>query len=84
MDGAHELPASGGTVAEVLDGPFAGQPALAERRCPDGQLSSFVDVHGDGDDNRHRQGLAMPVTDGDVVILLPTMAGGARLRVEGW
>ena len=77
VGGARELPSSGGTVAEVLDGLFAGHPALAERLRPDGTLSSFVNVYVNGDDVRHRDGLETPVTDGDVVVLLPAMAGGA-------
>lgn len=76
VGGARELSASGGTVAEVLDGLFAGQPALAERLRPNGRLSSFVNVYVNGDDVRHRDGLATPVTEGDVVVLLPAMSGG--------
>ena len=76
VGGSRELPAVGGTVAEVLDGLFAGQPGLADRLRPDGTLSSFVNVYVNGDDIRHREGLATPVTADDVVILLPAMAGG--------
>lgn len=77
VDGARELPASGGTVAAVLDDLFKNQPALAERIRPDGSLSSFVNVYLNGEDIRHRQGLDTPVGTTDVVILLPAMAGGA-------
>lgn len=77
VGGSRELPASGGTVGEVLDGLFGGHPALAERLRPDGTLSSFVNVYVNGDDIRHRQGLETPVAVDDVVILLPAMAGGA-------
>jgi molybdopterin synthase sulfur carrier subunit len=76
VDGARELPASGGTVSAVLDDLFASQPALAERLRPDGTLSAFVNVYVNGDDIRHRQGLDTPVTATDVVVLLPAMAGG--------
>jgi molybdopterin synthase sulfur carrier subunit len=76
VDGAREIPAGGDTVAAVLDDLFASQPALAERLRPDGTLSAFVNVYVNGDDVRHRQGLATPVTDADVVVLLPAMAGG--------
>jgi molybdopterin synthase sulfur carrier subunit len=76
VGGARELPSSGDTVAEVLDHLFSAEPALAERLRPEGRLSSFVNVYVNGDDVRHRQGLATPVTDGDVVVLLPAMAGG--------
>jgi len=77
VGGSRELPASGGTVGEVLDGIFTGHPALADRLRPDGTLSTFVNVYVNGDDIRHRDGLETPVVDGDVVILLPAMAGGA-------
>jgi molybdopterin synthase sulfur carrier subunit len=77
VGGSRELPAAGGTVGEVLDGLFTGHPALADRLRPDGSLSSFVNVYVNGDDIRHREGLDTPVTSGDVVILLPAMAGGS-------
>jgi molybdopterin synthase sulfur carrier subunit len=77
VGGSRELPASGGTVAEVLDGIFASQPALADRLRHDGRLSAFVNVYVNGDDIRHREGLATPVLADDVVILLPAMAGGS-------
>jgi sulfur-carrier protein len=77
VGGSRELSASGGTVGEVLDGLFTGHPALADRLRSDGTLSTFVNVYLNGDDIRHRDGLETPVADGDVVILLPAMAGGA-------
>jgi sulfur-carrier protein len=76
VGGARELPASGGTVSAVLDDLFASQPALAERLWSDGTLSAFVNVYVNGDDVRQLQGLDTPVSSGDVVILLPAMAGG--------
>jgi sulfur-carrier protein len=78
VGGSRELPASGGTVAEVLDGLFIQHPALADRLRPEGTLSAFVNVYVNGDDIRHRQGLDTPVTAADAVILLPAMAGGSR------
>ena len=78
VGGSRELPASGGTVGEVLDGLFSGHPALADRLRPDGALSAFVNVYVNGDDIRHREGLETPVGAEDVVILLPAMAGGAE------
>jgi molybdopterin converting factor small subunit len=82
VGGSRELPAVGDTVAEVLDGVFAGHPALAERLRPDGTLSAFVNVYVNGDDIRHRDGLETPVTGDDVVILLPAMAGGSGHKTD--
>ena len=79
VDGARTLPASGGTVREVLDDLFARHPALRERVSEDGRAQSrFVNVYVNDRDVRFRDGLATPVGDEDTVILLPAMAGGAR------
>ena len=80
VGGSRELPAAGSTVGEVLDCLFADQPNLADRLRTDGTLSSFVNVYLNGEDIRHREGLATPVGETDVVILLPAMAGGAAGR----
>jgi molybdopterin converting factor small subunit len=80
VGGSRELPAAGATVGEVLDCLFADQPNLADRLRTDGTLSSFVNVYLNGEDIRHRDGLATPVGETDVVILLPAMAGGAARR----
>ena len=77
VGGSRELPASGGTVAEVLDALFTAQPALADRLRPEGELSTFVNVYVNGDDIRHREGLQTVVGETDVVVLLPAMAGGS-------
>lgn len=82
VGGSRELAAAGGTVGEVLDGLFTGHPALADRLRPDGTLSSFVNVYVNGDDIRHRDGLETPVAAGDVVVLLPAMAGGAAHQLK--
>jgi sulfur-carrier protein len=76
VGGQRQLEASGATVAEVLEDLFAGHPALRERVTEDGELSRFVNVYVNDRDVRYRDGLDTPVGDGDVVILLPAMAGG--------
>jgi molybdopterin converting factor small subunit len=78
VDGARTLPASGGTVREVLDDLFARHPALRDRVSEAGELSRFVNVYVNDRDVRFHDGLATPVGDEDTVILLPAMAGGTR------
>ena len=67
----------GGTLAELLDSLAAVHPLL-ERRIRDeaGALRRFVNVYVDGDDVRYTGGLEAPVTDGAVVQVLPSVAGG--------
>jgi molybdopterin converting factor small subunit len=78
VDGARTLAATGGTVREVLDDLFARHPALRDRVTEEGELSRFVNVYVNDRDVRFRDGMGTPVGDGDTVILLPAMAGGAR------
>lgn len=78
VDGSRSLPASGATVAEVLDDLFARHPALRERVTEEGKLSRFINVYVNDRDVRFRDGLATPVSDADTIIILPAMAGGSR------
>ena len=82
VGGSRELIADGSTVAAVLDELFGEQPALRDRICEDGRLSSFVNVYVNDTDIRHRDGLDTKVSADDVVILLPAMAGGCGLAIE--
>ena len=74
--GAREVEAAGKTIREVLEDLVARVPALGTRVYADGQIRSFVNVYGDGEDVRTRDGLDTPVRDSSTVILLPAMAGG--------
>ncbi len=73
--GEREVPASGGTVRELLEDLAARLPSLGER-IYDGDLKPFVNVYVEGEDVRTHDGLETPVPAGATVILLPAMAGG--------
>ncbi len=68
--GEREVEAQGETVRDLLDDLTARFPALT------GKLE-YANVYVDGEDIRTRDGLETAVDDGDTVILLPAMAGGA-------
>ena len=74
--GEREVPATGSTVAEVLDDLTRRYPELAQRIYADGGLARFVNAYVDGEDVRTLQGLDTEVSEGSTVILLPAMAGG--------
>jgi adenylyltransferase/sulfurtransferase len=44
----------------------------------EGKLRSFVNVYVNDEDIRYAQKEATPVKDGDVVSIVPSIAGGAR------
>jgi molybdopterin converting factor small subunit len=71
-----EVPA-GGTVGDVLDALTGPRPRLAWRvRDETGALRRHVNVFVGDEDIRASGGQRTPVADGDVVTLLPSVAGG--------
>lgn len=77
--GRAELTAAPGTVRAVLDEVVGRHPGLGERLlAPDGRLHRFVNVFVEEEDVRDLQGLDTPVADGEVVTVVPAVAGGAE------
>ncbi|MBI4260538.1 MAG: MoaD/ThiS family protein [Actinobacteria bacterium] len=75
--GEGRVPASGGTVGDVLDDLIARFPGLRGRLLDDeGRLRRFVNVFVDGEDVRHEGGLARPVGEGQEISIVPSVAGG--------
>ncbi len=66
------------TVGEALDALFAQHDRLKPQLMgADGKLRSFVNVYLNEDDVRDKQGLATAVKDGDTILIVPAIAGGA-------
>jgi len=77
-DGRAEIAASGETVAGVLAALVDGSPALRSHLLgDDGRLRSFVNLYLNGEDVRSRAGLETSLSDGDVLAIVPAIAGGA-------
>jgi len=75
--GQAEVKVEARTVAELierLDGEYAG---LKERLCEgDGRIRRFINVYVNEEDVRFLQGVATPLKDGDLVSIVPAIAGG--------
>jgi molybdopterin synthase sulfur carrier subunit len=76
--GQAEVEAAGGDVGEVLrslsgEYPDTGAQLFGE----DGELNRYVNVYLNDEDVRVLSGLGTAVKDGDSVVILPAMAGGA-------
>ncbi len=68
----------GATVGEVLQALESTHPGLAGQvLTADGSLHRFVNVYLNDDDVRYLERLDTKVSDGDVVSILPAVAGGA-------
>ena len=78
VGGERQVPATGGTVREVLDDLTGRFPELrAQLFNGDEEIAPFVNVYLEGEDVRTLpEGFDAPVREGSTVILLPAMAGG--------
>jgi sulfur-carrier protein len=75
--GASEVPIGAGTLSEVLAGLESAHPGIAERVLDDdGKIRRFVNVFVAEEDVRFLDGLDTAVTDGQVVSIVPAVAGG--------
>lgn len=78
VGGERELDLPGETIAEVLDALFEAHPAVRDQlQAPEGGLHRFVNVYLNDEDVRMLDWLATPVAEGDTLMILPAMAGGA-------
>jgi molybdopterin converting factor small subunit len=76
-DGAASVSAEGSTIGEVFGELTARYPGLAGQLTDDGgALHKFVNVYVNDDDIRYLDQLDTSVGEGDVVSILPAVAGG--------
>ena len=76
--GAAEVEAAGANVGEVLRTLTGEHPETsAQLFGEDGELNRYVNVYLNDEDVRVLDGLGTAVKDGDNVVILPAMAGGA-------
>ncbi|MCB1153245.1 MoaD/ThiS family protein [bacterium] len=75
--GKDEVEASGATLREVLDDLEARHGGLKARVCDDkGEVRRFVNLYLNEEDIRELNGLESAVKDGDVISIIPAIAGG--------
>ena len=81
--GGKTVQGEGKTIGEVLDGLNAQHPGFREQITQeDGSLHRFVNIYINDEDIRFMQQLQTPVNEGDVVSILPALAGGAWTDTE--
>jgi molybdopterin converting factor small subunit len=77
-DGAPKVDCSATTVADVLNQLTTRYPDLSRHvRDDQGQIRQFLNVYLNEEDIRFLGGEACAVKEGDRVLLVPSIAGGA-------
>jgi len=77
-DGQASVSVDGATVGDVFTTLVDKYPGLRENLLDgSGGMHKFVNVYKDDDDIRYLDGLDTKLADGDVLTILPAVAGGA-------
>lgn len=77
--GSSEVNVSGETVGEAMQDLTRVYPTLRPHLYnPDGELRPFVKLFLNQEDVRQLQGESTPLNRGDTLLLIPSIAGGAR------
>jgi molybdopterin synthase sulfur carrier subunit len=74
--GAKAVQGDGSTLLAVIDDVNARNPGLKDRLVEADALRRFVNVYVNDEDVRFSGGLDAATADGDVVVVLPAVAGG--------
>lgn len=75
--GAKSVEANPGSLRQILDELIQKFPGLSDQLLSeDGSLHRFVNVYINDEDVRYLQGVETDAADGDVVAILPAVAGG--------
>jgi molybdopterin converting factor small subunit len=79
VGGEREVTATGETVGAVLTSLADAHPETkAQLFGAEGELNRYVNVYLNDEDVRVLDGLETAVGEGDVLVILPAMAGGSR------
>ncbi len=81
--GHDSIELAGDTVGQVLDGLLAAHTGLKRHLLQDdGRLRTFVSLYLNETDIRHLASTATPVRSGDVLTIVPSIAGGSPAATE--
>jgi MoaD family protein len=78
VGGQRIVQGEGKTVGELLDDLERRHPGIKDMVMVDGQIHRFVNIYLNDEDIRFLDQLDTPVREGDVLSILPALAGGTR------
>lgn len=76
-NGQEEINGEGGTVGELIDDLENSYSGFKERICDDtGRVRRFVNIYINDEDIRFMDNLETSVKEGDLITIVPAIAGG--------
>ncbi|HSH46438.1 MAG TPA: ubiquitin-like small modifier protein 1 [Longimicrobiales bacterium] len=79
VEGRDEVEVAGGTVAESLETLVERYPRLRRHLLEEGgEVREYVNLYVNEEDVRHLGGLSAPLSEGDVLTIVPSIAGGVE------
>ncbi|MEM7391667.1 MAG: ubiquitin-like small modifier protein 1 [Verrucomicrobiota bacterium] len=73
----EEIEIDGESIKSILDNLESKHPGLKARICDEqGELRRFVNLYLNDEDIRFKDGLDSEIKDGDVLSIVPAIAGG--------
>ena len=76
--GEKAVTGEGASLTALIDDLETNHPGIKDRLIENGDLRRFVNVYINDEDVRFIGGLEAQLSDGDQVVVLPAVAGGAR------
>ena len=77
-EGQGEVPVAGETVGQAMEALVTTFPALRPHLYnPKGELRPFVNLFVREENVKELQGLGTPLAEGDKLMIIPSIAGGA-------
>jgi len=76
--GEKAVTGNGTSLSALIDDLEASHSGIKDRLIDNGDLRRFVNVYVNDEDVRFLGGLEAELKDGDTIVILPAVAGGAR------
>lgn len=76
-DGEKHVQVESANIGELLVSLETSYPGIGNQLMEDGELRRFVNIYLNDEDIRFLDGMETELSDGDVLAILPALAGGA-------
>ena len=76
-DGEKKVQIESASIGEMLTTLETSYPGIGDQLMEDGELRRFVNIYLNDEDIRFLDGMDTSLADGDVLAILPALAGGA-------